>query len=499
MRFNGKIIRFEDMSFRWKAILFIATIEGLFNVLFAFVVVVVMQSNLEEQFLKRARISADLFASFTTSSVLSTDIATLESFVDDVVENEDILYAKVYSGDMILASRAVDLDYLNRPFEMDTSLKTVGDNVFDTFAPIVVGGTTFGRVEIGLSTLMLGSTIGAIQLKVILIGAGEIIFSALISFFLGSFLVKRLVSLRDGSDRLARGEYGYQLDQSGGDEIGRTMVAFNNMSRKTGELVASMRHTESELEQKSGSLAVALEKQKTANALQTQFVFMVSHEFRTPLTIIDGAAQMLDRRFEQLSPPQVKAAAGKVRKAVKRLTHLMEGILITGKMEAGKVRLSCVDVDIASLIEEVCTDQKSVCTSHNVEFDKGSLPDNIVADPTLIYQILINLISNAIKYSPEATRITVRAVRASGGVAISVQDFGIGIPQQDQKKLFERYFRASNTSGIAGTGIGLSLARHLARLHGGDITLESTEKKGTIFTLWLPRTQNKPPVATAAE
>ncbi len=232
---------FGRLSFRWKAIIFIASVEGLFNIMFAFIVVGVMQNNLEEQFFKRAQITTQLFATTTANAVLATDIASLESFVNEVMENKDLLYARVRDSDDVLAEGAHDPTLLSRPFDADTSLSLVNDGIFDTFAIIEEDGEVFGRVEVGLSTELLGSTITDIQLKVILIGAGEILFSAIVSFLLGAFLVGRLVALQNGAHRIAEGEIGFQIAETGRDEIAQTAAAFNNMSIKTAELIKALR------------------------------------------------------------------------------------------------------------------------------------------------------------------------------------------------------------------------------------------------------------------
>lgn len=238
---------FGRLSFRWKAILFIAVVEGLFNIMFAIIVVGVMQNSLEEQFLKRAQITAQLFATTTANAVLATDLASLESFIGAVMRNEDLLYARVRDTSGVLAERARDSAFLTRRFSADTSLQKVDDDVFDTVAPIRMDGERYGQVEIGLSTTLLGSTISFIQLKVVLIGLGEILLSAIVSFILGTFLMRRLVELQNGAHRIEKGEIGTQIPAIGQDELAETAKSFNNMSERLATVLGELQGKNDEL------------------------------------------------------------------------------------------------------------------------------------------------------------------------------------------------------------------------------------------------------------
>jgi len=249
---------FGKASFRWKAILFIASIEGLFNIMFAVIIVNVMSNNLEEQFRKRAEITAQLFSTSIENAVLATDLATLESFADKVMSNNDLLYASVLDLSGVLVERG-DGDALARDFKADENLSTVEDGVFDTFAEIRLDDEIYGRVEIGLKTTLLGDTISAIQLKVILIGAGEIIFSAFVSFVLGTFLVKRLKDLESGSQLIAAGSYGSQILVDGEDELAQTAMAFNIMSLKVADAIQELEERNRELKTQRNYLRAILD------------------------------------------------------------------------------------------------------------------------------------------------------------------------------------------------------------------------------------------------
>ena len=241
------------------------------------------------------------------------------------------------------------------------------------------------------------------------------------------------------------------------------------------------------IERQAEELEQALEQEKELSALQRSFVSMASHEFRTPLAIIDGNAQRLQRRLAKMSPDEVAASVKKVRAAVKRMMSLIESTLGAAKMEAGKIRISPKSIDVRALLVDCCEQQQELTPSHRISIDDRHLPDDMIADPGSLTQILTNLLSNAVKYSPDADRVDVRGREEKGDVVITVRDYGFGIDQDEQEKVFTRFFRARTSVGIPGTGIGLNLSHMLAAEHGGSLTFDSIKGEGTTFMLRLPR------------
>lgn len=235
-------------------------------------------------------------------------------------------------------------------------------------------------------------------------------------------------------------------------------------------------------------LEVALAKEREINGLQRQFVSMVSHEFRTPLAVIDSSAQRLLRRIGKLPQERMVDALQKVRRSVARLTELMESVLNAARLEEGRIAYEPSPCDLAAIIREIGDSYAEVYAEHSIELDIDALTDPITADSKLIRQVISNLTSNAVKYSPAGTLIRIKAWQdqENGCCAVSVQDEGVGIPKSELGKLCSRFFRASTSTGIAGTGIGLHLVQHFVALHGGTIDVESEEGKGSVFTVRLP-------------
>ncbi len=244
-----------------------------------------------------------------------------------------------------------------------------------------------------------------------------------------------------------------------------------------------------EIEQQKVQIEEALTKERELNDLQRQFVAMVSHEFRTPLAIIDGNAQRLLRRAETITPEQLKKTLGKVRNSVIRLVGLMESVLGAARLESGQIEIELGRLSLAHLVQEVSGNYAELHTDRRISLDLESLPDQINADEKLVRQVISNIVSNAIKYSPDEGQIWIGGfLDESGRAVVSVRDEGVGIPLAEQDKLFERFFRASTSTGIAGSGIGigLHLASHLIQMPGGVIDFESAEGEGTTFFIRLP-------------
>lgn len=234
-------------------------------------------------------------------------------------------------------------------------------------------------------------------------------------------------------------------------------------------------------------LKTALEREKELNGLQRQFVSMVCHEFRTPLAIIDGNAHRLLRRHQTMQPGRLEEALGKIRLSVTRLTDLMESVLSAARLESGTIKFEPESCDPAKMIQEVVSNHQEINPGYKLIVDLEQMPAHFTMDIKLMRQVVSNLLSNAIKYSPEDTHVWIEASSTDdGGLICSVRDEGVGIPAAELDRLFERFFRASTSTGIAGTGIGLHMVKALVALHCGNVDVKSEEGKGTTFSVYLP-------------
>ncbi len=216
---------------------------------------------------------------------------------------------------------------------------------------------------------------------------------------------------------------------------------------------------------------------------QRQFILMVSHEFRTPLAIIDSASQMLE--IEPKLPVTATPRVRKIRNAVRRMLHLMERCLADDRLDSA-AGATTTRFDLTALLNELVNERGG--NSPNHQFETLGFEQSLVipGDRDLLAVAISNLVENAVKYSPGGGRVQLCLTREEDYAVIRVEDEGIGMNNVDGARIFEKYFRASNAAGTTGAGLGLHLARRILGAHGGTITVASAPDIGSTFTVRLP-------------
>lgn len=248
------------------------------------------------------------------------------------------------------------------------------------------------------------------------------------------------------------------------------------------------------------NLERALERERGVSEFYRGFASMVSHQFRTPLAIIDSNVQRLVRRGGKVTKEEIAQRATRIRTGITRLTRLVEATLDAARLDTGQIEVKLIPCDLADVVRTACERQKEITPDREILFDavESGVPPCALCDTALVEHVLVNLLSNAVKYSPSDSPIEVRIGTNGETVWCTVADQGVGIPEDEVPRLFERFFRASTASGVPGTGIGLNLSRSLARLQGGDVTVEPRADEGSTFTLTLPQAQAEA-ISEAAE
>lgn len=241
--------------------------------------------------------------------------------------------------------------------------------------------------------------------------------------------------------------------------------------------------------EQSRILAAQLEKQLEAerkvSELYRNFGTMVSHQFRTPLAIIDSSMQRLIRASDNLTSAEIVRRATKARTAIQRLTQLVESTLSADRL-ATQTEVSLQRHDLCLLAEEAIAVQRGVTPDRVITLKCSTAPSLLArCDPVLTGQILLNLISNAVKYSPSTSTVEVRVFPHQERVSCAVTDHGTGVAARDLPLIFDRYYRAPSAANIVGTGIGLHVARQLALLQHGELQVQSDPGAGATFTLTL--------------
>jgi PAS domain S-box-containing protein len=233
--------------------------------------------------------------------------------------------------------------------------------------------------------------------------------------------------------------------------------------------------------------AKALEKEREFNDLKTKFVAIASHEFRTPLSTILSSVALVEQYKERGDLDKIDKHTSRVRSSVEHLTGILNDFLLLGKLDEGKMIVTCEPVDIDTLLQDIIEEIKPILKEgQNIELDLKSTKSQLITDVRIFRNIFFNLLSNASKYSNEHKSIYLKIVEKNELLIMTVRDEGIGIPQEDQKHLFERFFRAGNVSTIQGTGLGLNIVKRYVELLLGSITFESQPRNGTVFTVSIP-------------
>ena len=226
----------------------------------------------------------------------------------------------------------------------------------------------------------------------------------------------------------------------------------------------------------------SLAKERELNELKSRFVAMTSHEFRTPLATILSSAELLDHYGSRLPPEEQKELFQSVRTAVERMTKMLDNVLIIGRSEAQMLEFKPAPTDLSGFCEGLAEEmQLTASARHHVEYSYEGARRQVNVDEKLLRHVLVNLISNAIKYSPHGGSVQFRVRLSDGEATFEVADSGIGIPEEDQARLFETFHRARNVGNISGTGLGLAIVRKSLDLHGGTIRFESAPGRGTRF------------------
>ncbi len=295
---------------------------------------------------------------------------------------------------------------------------------------------------------------------------------------------KPLAQLTDSMLRLAANDVDVEIaDTSQRTEISkmaRAAVVFQNNA-------VDLMRSKALLADQARKLEEQLAHEQRLALSQRNFVSMASHEFRTPLTIIDGHARRMVKLKDRISGEELIDRLSKIRSAVRRMSYVTQNLLESARLAEASPTFEPSEFDIISLLHDVCQIHREVSPYTPIKESFAVSNVNMIGDERLLHQVFSNIISNSVKYSPDGSPVHIAAKDLSDHVQIIVADEGIGIPEPDQERLFERYHRGSNVSGIVGTGVGLYLVKMVVDRHGGSVKVESGIGKGTKVVVDLPK------------
>lgn len=242
-----------------------------------------------------------------------------------------------------------------------------------------------------------------------------------------------------------------------------------------------------ELAISQSELTGALAKERELNELKSRFVTTASHEFRTPLAAILSSASLIDRYEKTEDVEKRQKHIQRIKSMVGNLTEILDDFLSLGKLEEGLVRNTPEPLELISFLGDILDEMKNIFkVGQQVDFVFHTNPLSVQLDGFLLKNVIINLLSNAVKYSPEDKTIHLEAILYPNYLELQIRDEGIGIPEEDRPHVFERFYRARNSTNIQGTGLGLDITKRYVELMGGEIDLTSSLDGGTTFIIKLP-------------
>ncbi|HWN96363.1 MAG TPA: ATP-binding protein [Methylomirabilota bacterium] len=253
------------------------------------------------------------------------------------------------------------------------------------------------------------------------------------------------------------------------------------------QVIQAVIHDITERKNAEAELLKALAREKELGQLKTNFVSMVSHEFRTPLGIIMSSAEILQDYLLELEPAERERHLQSIHKNTRRMAELMEEVLLLGRFDAGRMNFEPVPIDLRAVCERIAF-EVGLATGHScpIQLQLKTDAHSARADERLLRHILTNLLTNAVKYSEPGTPVEFIVEREGQHIVCAVRDRGIGIPEADHQWLFHAFHRGRNVGSRPGTGLGLVIVKRCAELHGGNISLQSQPGEGTTATVTLP-------------
>lgn len=254
------------------------------------------------------------------------------------------------------------------------------------------------------------------------------------------------------------------------------------------QLYLANERLEQKVKERTYELTQALERERELNEMKSRFVSMASHEFRTPLSAILSSVSLIEHYMAPEQAEKRTKHIDRIKSSVKNLTGILDDFLSLEKLEQGKVEVHCTDFDLQEFMVDVIEELEGMVKKKRQKINFLFSGQPIVCqDKKILRNVLLNLLSNAVKYSPEDKEIQLNALVNEKTVFLSVKDEGIGIPQEAQKNLFSKFYRANNAINIQGTGLGLHIVRRYVELLEGTIAFESVENKGTTFIVEFPK------------
>jgi signal transduction histidine kinase/DNA-binding response OmpR family regulator len=523
----------KRMRLRTSLIISVSLVHAVLMGLFVYHSTRESKDLISEEMKGGARSFARMLATTSTNAILSRDISSLHEYVDKTGKERNVSYAIIQDADgTVLAGTGGSFDGLilsdevsKRAGSSSTELLQVAGNVFDVAVPISLEGKRIGVARVGVSTGEMNQKISESRMNGLKMTLLAILVGAVVAVFVALRVTRGLSSLAGAAGEMTGGDLNTRAHVDSYREVNELAYAFNHMADAIQEREEELQqtieeldnaheelqsaneelqhnyeeieHTNEELQSTTEELQTANEELSWANEkvmeadrLKSEFLANMSHELRTPLNSVIALSDILLARMDGDLTGEQEKQIRIIQKSGKHLLDLINDILDLSKIEAGKMEVHVGGFRIEDVVWDVGSTVTPLASEKglNIGFTKDEAVPVIWSDRNKVKQILLNLVSNAVKFTPRGGSITIDATHRDGSLEIKVIDTGIGIGRENLEKIFDEFRQVdgSYTREYGGTGLGLAITRRLVRLLGGDIGVESEAGKGSVFTVNIP-------------
>jgi signal transduction histidine kinase len=338
-------------------------------------------------------------------------------------------------------------------------------------------------ILVELSSSSFQRTANSFLQRVTIIGTLLILAGSLWAWLISRRITKPLQQLGSAASAIADGNYSLLVHINRNDELGTLAKSFNIMAVRVRAAQESM---EQKVEETSKELLTAItdiQDQKESEKKKDEFISIASHELKTPLTTIKAFFQLAAKEMPADSRPF--QLIGKASRQLSRMERLIGDLLDVSKINAGKMYYNLEEFDFREILKEATDSVQEIYPDHTLIVEK-TVPVRLLADRHRVEQVIVNLLTNAVKYSPGKDQVVIRSELEGSMLLVSIQDFGIGIEEKHLSELFGRFYRVNIDHRFQGLGLGLFISAEIIKRHGGDISVKSELGKGSIFAFRIP-------------
>jgi signal transduction histidine kinase len=362
----------------------------------------------------------------------------------------------------------------------------VGDGTYEVlYGPLVIRGERAGTIAVALPVAVAGTGVGRDIWALVILVAIAVMVAVAIGMLTARAITRPLSMVVDAARSLESGDLSARSGAEGRDEVGMLGHAFDEMAARLQESHADL---ERKVAERTAELEnVNLELARVSSA-KSDFLAMMSHELRTPLNSVIGFADMLsDPSFGRPTVAITRELSSNILASGRHLLTLINDVLDLAKVEAGKIEVEPEPVDLQAIVGEIAKIVRPLADAkgHRLVVPTQAVP-TALADPARLRQVLLNLVGNAIKFTPDGGTVTLGLRQIDGSVEVSVADDGAGMTAEEAATIFEPFERGNASARTEGAGLGLALARRLVELQGGEIRVESVPELGSTFTFTVP-------------